>query len=81
MFRSHAGALTIGIGLWGIIYYTYNSEPQKNNIGNYLGPSSAGRKMFDCRGKLGGLGVEAVAFCSNLGNLMSNAQMPLWLEM
>ena len=29
------GALIIGTGLWGPIYYYYNKEPPQNSIGNY----------------------------------------------
>ena len=32
------GALIIRIGLWGILYYTYNKEPPQNSAGNHLNP-------------------------------------------
>ena len=34
-------ALLTRIGLWGTLYYSYNKEPRKNGIGNYLGPGIA----------------------------------------
>ena len=35
----NAGACIRGIGFWGpLLYYTYNEEPPKNSLGNYLGP-------------------------------------------
>ena len=34
------GALIIGIGFWGPLYYKYSREPPKIVLGNYLGPYS-----------------------------------------
>ena len=30
--------MIIRIGFWGIVYYNYNKEPPKIDIGNYQGP-------------------------------------------
>ena len=40
--QGNIGALIIGIGFWGLLYYSSNKEPpKKTNIGNYyLGPYS-----------------------------------------
>ena len=32
------GALIIGIGSWGPLYYSYNNEPPNNSIGNFQAP-------------------------------------------
>ena len=38
MMRINLGALTMRMGLGGMLCYKYIKEPPKNRIGNYLGP-------------------------------------------
>ena len=47
---ANAGALTIRIGFWGPLYYSYNKEPQNSIVANDLGPYSSLRSgMMDER--------------------------------